>query len=327
MPRSGGSTARSIARRSYDLAHPVTWLRWLRVGAMAAIAATAVLGWLETAQAHQEITLASTRGVQAVADVAAARQELSDASSAVQGSFSAGAVALTGPGATYTAAVASAAQDLVLAAEGNVAGMRGSAQIQFVGGQLSSYRAQVDQAGNDFAAGDPVLARAELGYATALQAGLSADLRQLGLAEFSAVSASLGSAWMMPATLWLVPLAPLAVLLAVAGWTSYVLRTGFRRLLSVPLTAAVLAALAFVVLIATANVHDSGRAALFVQRTVSSLPGHPAMLASSGPDASVGSSGWTLLAELALAACAAVLAFTSYRPRLLEYRLPRKGSA
>jgi hypothetical protein len=319
MPASGGSTASSIARRSYELAHPVTWLRWLRVGAMAAIAATALLGWLETAQAHQQITLASTRGVQAVADVAAARQELAGAASAVQGSFSAGAVALTGPGATYTAAVAAAAQDLVLAAQDNVAGTPGSTQIQFAGGQLSSYRAQVDQAGNDFAAGDPVLARAELGYATTLLAGLSASLRQLGLAELSAVSASLGSAWMTPATLWLVPLAPLAVLLALAGWTTYVLRAGFRRLLSVPLTAAVLAALALVVLTATANAHDSGHATRFVQQVVSSLPGH---LASSGPDASTGSSGWALLTGLALAACAAVLAFTSYRPRLLEYRLP-----
>lgn len=322
MPGSGGRAPRSIARRSYDLAHPVTWLRWLRVGAMTAIAATALLGWLETAQAHQQVTLASARGVRAVTDVAAARQELASAATAAQRSFTAGAVALTGPGATYTADVAAAAQDLVLAAGDNVAGTRGAAQVQFAGGQLSSYRAQVDQAGNDFAAGDPVLARAELGYAATLLAGLSAGLQQLGQAELSAVSASLGSAWMTPATLWLVPLAPLAVLLALAGWTSYVLQAGFRRLLSVPLTAAVLAALALAILTATANVHDSGHARLFAQRIVGSLPRHPAMLASSGPDAGIGSSGWTLLAGLALAACAAVLAFTSYRPRLLEYRRP-----
>jgi hypothetical protein len=314
------TTRRSLARRCYARAHPVTWLRWLRVGTLAVLFATAVLGWLETSQAHQAITVASTHGVRAVADVADAGQQLAAANSAVQGSFRAGAVALTGPGATYTADIAAAAQDLVLAAEDNVAGSAGSSQVQFTEGQLSAYRAQVDQAGTDFAAGDPVLARAELGYSTTLLDGLSADLRMLGQAELNAVSTALGSAWLAPGTLWLLLLVPLAVLTVLAAWTCYVLLAGFRRVLSVPLALAVATSLAFVILVATANAHDSAHALRFAQLAVSDLSRHPSQLATLSPDAAIASSGWTLLGAAALAACAALLAFTAYRPRILEYR-------
>jgi hypothetical protein len=317
MPRAGDS--KSPARWCYAHAHPVTWLRWLRAAAVIVIVATAFLGWLETSQAHRGISLTDTRGVRAVADVAAARWDLSAASEAVQRSFAAGAVALTGSGEAYTAAIASVAQDLVLTAEDNVAGQAGSDQVQFADGQLSSYRAQVDQAGNDFAAGDPVLGRAELGYATTLLNGLSAELGQLRTAELGAVTSDLGSAWLATATLWLVPLALLAALLTLAGWTSYVLNAGFRRLLSVPLILAVTTTLGLVILIAAANSHDSQHALRYEQQVLRALSAHQTILAVSGPDAGVGSSGWTLLAELALAAGAAFLAFNAYQPRLREY--------
>jgi hypothetical protein len=317
MPLAGGS--KSLARWCYAHAHPVTWLRWLRVVAVAVIAVTALLGWLETSQAHRGITLTSTRGVRAMADVAAARLDLSAASEAVKRSFAAGVVSLTGPGETYTAAIASAAQDLVLTAEDNVAGQPGSSQVQFADGQLSSYRAQVDQAGNDFAAGDPVLARAELGYATTLLNGLFAELGQLGTAELSAVTDDLGSPWLGTVTLWLVPLAPLAVLLALAGWTSYVLKAGFRRRLSVPLILAVMAALGMVMLIAAANAHDSQHALLYEHQVLHALSAHQTILAVPGPDVGIGSSGWTFLVALALAGGAAFLAFNAYQPRLREY--------
>jgi hypothetical protein len=307
-------------RRCYERAHPVVWLRWLRVAVLAVIAATALLGWLETAWAHQGIALATTHGVRAVEDVAAARQELLAADKAVQASFAAGAVALTGPGASYTAAIAAVAQDLVLAAGDNVAGRAGSDQIQFAGGQVSAYRSQVEQAGTDFAAGDPVLAQAELRYATIVLSANVAALDQLGQAELVAVNADLGSGWLNPVYLWLLLLAPLAVTLALAGWTSYVLRAGYRRLLSVPLAVAASTSLSFVVLVATANSRDSGHALRFAQQTVAALPGH--LAAVPGPDAGIGTSGWTLLAGLALAGGSAALAFASYRPRLLEYRLP-----
>jgi hypothetical protein len=318
MPDS--MTRQGLARWCYRRAHPVTWLRWLRIGALAVVFITALLGWLETSRAHAGITVASTHGVRAVADVADASQQLGAANRAVQGSFTAGAVALTGPGATYTADIASAAQDLVLAAGDNVAGPTGSAQVQFTEGQLSTYRAQVDQAGTDFAAGDPVLARAELGYATTLLDGLLAGLGQLGQGELNAVHAALGSAWLAPGTLWLLLLVPLAVLVTVAAWTCYVLLAGFRRVLSAPLMLAVAASFAFVITVATANAHDSAHAMRFVQLAVSGLPGRPGQLAALRPDAAIGSSGWTVLAAAALAACAALLAFTAYRPRILEYR-------
>lgn len=309
----------SLARRCYAHAHPVTWLRWLRVVAVIMIAATAVLGWLETAQAHRVITLTSTRGARAIADVAAAQWDLGRASQAVQASFAAGAVALTGPGETYTALIASSAQDLVLTAEDNVAGQAGSDQVRFADGQLSSYRTQVDLAGNDFAAGDPVLARAELGYAAALLNTLNAELAQLGMAELDAVTGNLGSPWLATAVLWLLPLALLAALLALAAWTSYVLSAGFRRLLSAPLIAAVLATLGLVVLVAAANSRDSQHAQAYEQRVLTALAAHHKILSVAGPDAAVGSSGWMLLAGLALAGGAAVLAFRAYQPRLREY--------
>jgi hypothetical protein len=134
------------------------------------------------------------------------------------------------------------------------------------------------------------------------------------------VNASLSSAWLDPAIQWLLPLIPLALLLALAGWTTYVLATGFRRLLSVPLILAVLAALAFAAIMAAANAHDSEHATRFVRQIISALPAPPAQFTSAGPDAGAGTSAVTLLAAGGLAACAAILAFASYRPRLLEYR-------
>jgi len=320
MPATNDSNG--LARRCYQRAHPVTWLRWLRAATLAAVAAAALLGWLETTQAHQGIDLATQRGVQAVADVAAAQQELQTANNGLNGIFLARAVVLTGPGQAYTTAVASAAQDLVLAASDNVAGSAGGDQIQFAEGQLSTYRDQVNQATADAAATDPLLARAELGYATALAATLGADLRQLGLAELTVVNASLSSRWQQPAIQWLLVLTPLTILLALAAWTSYVLAAGFRRLLSIPLILAVLATLAFAAIVATANAHDSQHATHFVHQIISALPAPPAEFTSAGPDASTSTSDLALLTAAALAACAASLAFTSYRPRLLEYRIP-----
>lgn len=315
----GAGGGRGLARRCYARAHPVTWLRWLRAVAVIVIAATACLGYLETVQAHREIALTSSQGIRAVADVTAARQALSAASDGVERSFGADAVPLTGAGETYTAAVASAAQDLVLAAEDNVAGPGGGEQVQFADGQLSSYQAQVGQASDDFAAGDPVLARAELGYATILSNDLFAELGQLGTTELDAVTGELGSVWLATGTLWLVLLVPLAVLLALAGWTSYVLRAGFRRLLSLPLMVAVLVTLGLVVLMAAANSHDSQHALRYEQQVLLALSAHQTIAAVPGPDAGLGSSGWTLLAALALAAGAAFLAFNAYQPRLREY--------
>ena len=321
MRGTGHSTG--LARRCYQLAHPATWLRWLRAGALAAVTAAALLGWLETAQAHQDISLATSHGIQAVTDVAAAQQELQAANSGLRAIFTAQAVVLTGPGQAYTTAVASAAQDLVLAASDNIAGPAGGDQIQFAEGQLSTYRDQVDQAIADLAAGDPTLARAELGYATTLASGVRAGLRELGRTELSEVNASLSASWLSPAVQWTAPLIPLTILLALASWTSYVLAVGFRRRLSVPLILAVLAATAFATIVAAANAHDSTHATRFVQQVTSALPAPPAELSAAGPDASAGTSVPAVLAGTGLATCAAILAFAAYRPRLLEYRFPR----
>lgn len=333
MPRPRGSgiaaaapaapaARRGPARRLYQRLHPVTWLRWLRAGIVVMIAVTAVLGWVETAREHAEITVASTHGVRAVADVAAARRELLAASAAVNKSFRAGTVPIAGLGATYNAGIASSAQDLVLAADDNVAGTAGSDQIQFVSGELSSYRTQVDKAGNDAAAGDPVLASAELTYAGSELGVVSSDLQTLGTAELGAVNARLGSGWLAAAWLWLLLAVPLAAVLALAWWTCYVLLAGFRRVLSVRLVLAAAATAGFVATVGTANAHDSGHAARFVEQAIATLPRSPAGLAGPGPDVSIGSSAGVLVTGLVLAASAAVLAYASYYPRIAEYRKP-----
>jgi hypothetical protein len=91
-------------------------------------------------------------------------------------------------------------------------------------------------------------------------------------------------------------------------------------MLSAPLMLALVASLAFVITVATANAHDSAHAMRFVQLAVTQLPGHPGQLAALSPDAAIGSSSAIALAAAALAACAALLVFTAYRPRILEYR-------
>jgi UDP-N-acetylmuramyl pentapeptide phosphotransferase/UDP-N-acetylglucosamine-1-phosphate transferase len=98
-----------------------------------------------------------------------------------------------------------------------------------------------------------------------------------------------------------------------------VLSAGFRRLLSVPLVLSVLATLGLVTLTAAANSRDSLHALHYEQQVLRALAAHQTILAVPGPDASAGTSAWTLLIALALAGGAAFLAFNAYQPRLREY--------
>jgi hypothetical protein len=305
---------------SYARAHPVRWLRWLRTGMLMMIPVVWVLCLLVTYQAHREISVATGRGIMAVTELGAARLELTQAGQAVSSSFRVGDVALVGPGAAYEGDITAASQELVLAAENNVAGIQGANTIQFADGLLVTYNDLVQQASTDFAdSGTDTLALAGLGYASSLQAGVLNTIVGLRQAEQADVAADLGSRWLGPGDLWWLLLAPFFVMLILAAGTSYVLLHGFRRILSLPLTAALLLMLGLVVLVASLNVHDGGQAKAFVDERSHGLQAANPVLASAA-DVGFAASPWTLATGLVLVAGAAILTYAAYWPRLDEYR-------
>jgi|tagenome__1003787_1003787.scaffolds.fasta_scaffold20950524_2 hypothetical protein len=308
---------RAFVRRCYSQAHPVSWLRWLRVSALAAICAAAALAALVAAQAHAQITLATSRGAIAIARVSDATAQVATADTSVRKSFHTGDVALAGSGAGFSGALTAASQDLVLAAEDNVAGQAGARQIQFDEGLLSTYASEVQQAGTDFSAWGPALAMARLGYASDAAATIGAGLDQLRTDEQQAVQASLGSPWLRPGGFWWLLAAPLCALLLVAAITSYVLREGFHRRLSVQLASAVAMTMLALALIGTFNARDGSRAAAALEALLGPrrVPTSPLP-----PPSALAYSPWMLAVGVVLCGGALALAFAAYRPRLLEYR-------
>jgi hypothetical protein len=292
------------------------------------ILAAGLLCLLVVYQAHRDITTATGHGAQAVSEVFAAYHELTRADTAVASSFRTGDVALVGPGAAYGNAITAASQDLVLAAGDNVAGIRGASTIQFAEGLLGTYGDLVQQASTDYAGGNGALATAGLGYAHGLldqTGGILDVLSGLRHSEQAAVTADLGSRWLGPGDFWWLLLAPILGMLVLAAGTSYVLWHGFRRLLSVRLTSALVLTLGLVALVASLNVHDGGQAKAFIdgrlasQAHLTSANLTPAQVPPAA-DADFAYSPWTLAVGLVLAGGAAVLTFAAYWPRLDEYR-------
>jgi hypothetical protein len=300
----------------------VRWLRWLRTGTLTLILAAGLLCLLAVYQAHREIITATGHGVQAISEVGTASAELTQADDAVAGSFKADDVALVGPGSAYANAITTASQELVLAAGNNVAGIDGSSTIQFAEGQLGIYGDLVQQAITDLAASNGTLAQADLADAhtfLAQNGGLRDALTALGGSERTAVAADLGSLWLRSGDSWWLLLTPFLAMLLLAAGTSYVLRQGFRRLLSTRLTAALVLTLALVALVASLNGHDGDQAKAYYQSHTSMAHRGLAHLPPA-TDAGFASSPWTLAAGLVLVGGAGVLAFAAYRPRLHEYR-------
>jgi hypothetical protein len=304
-------------RRCYSQAHPVSWLRWLRVSALAAICAAAALAAIVTVEAHAQLTLATTRGATAIARVSDAAAQVAAGDRSVRESFGTGDVALAGPGSGFSGALTAASQDLVLAAEDNVAGQTGARQIQFDEGLLDTYTSEVQQAGTDFSAWGPALAMARLGYASDSAETIGVSLDQLQADEQQAVRASLGSPWLRSGGFWWLLAAPLCALLLVAVITSYVLREGFHRRLSAQLVGAVAMTVLALALTGTFNAGDGSRAAAVLypllrprRVPVSPLP----------PPSALAYSPWMLAVGVVLCGGALALAFAAYRPRLLEYR-------
>jgi hypothetical protein len=294
--------------------HPVRWLRWLRLGTLALILVAGLLCLLVTYMAHREITTATTRGAQAIAKVDAVSSNLAWAVAAVN------VYPLTYPGAVYGEAIAAASQDLVLAAENNIDGVQGANDIQSAESLLIAYSDLIQQAGIDEAtAGDAGLAATERAYASTLfrqPGGVLSAVNKLRQDERQAVMRDLGSGWLSPGDFWWWLLAPFLAMLLLAAATSYVLWHGFRRLLSVRLTAALALTLILVALAASLNVHDGGQAKMALYGWLASQA-HPVSL--SADDGFAFSPG-TLAAGLVLLLGASLAAFAAFVRRLNEYR-------
>jgi hypothetical protein len=319
---------------------PERWLRRLRVGMLVTIIVSGLLCLLVTYQAHREITTATGNGAQAIAEVDAVSAALARANTAVMLSFQTGDVPLVGAGANYTDDITAATQGLVLAAEHNVAGIQGANTIQFAEGLLVTYAGLVQQATADFTdSGNKSLAVADLGYASDLlnQPGdIGTVLSGLARTERLAVRTDLSSRWLGPADLWWLLLAPFLVALCLGAGTSRVLWRGFRRVLSIRLTGALLLTLGLTVLVASLNVHDGGRARAFINGQFASYTRH-ILAQGSSASGSVGAQAanpvppsaadvgyayslWTLTAGLVIIVSAGILSQAAYWPRLDEYR-------
>jgi hypothetical protein len=241
--------------------HPVRWLRWLRDGMLTVIAVAGLLCLLVTYQAHREITAATGRAATAITEVNAAYTQLVEANSELVTSFHSGDVAIAGTGATYDLDITAASQDLVIAAGDNAAGANGAQLIQFADGLLGTYTGMVEQASTDSASGmGTTLPIAGLLSASGQMSSILAGLAGLRQAEQGALTADLGSQWLTPGDVWWLLLAPFFAMLLLAAGTSYALWRGFRRILSVRLTAALVLTLGLIGLVAVLNVHDAGQA-------------------------------------------------------------------
>lgn len=261
--------AAAIARRAAGLppvracvalarAHTVRKLRWARNGVLAALAVTAAVCLLVSVQAHREITPAARHSAGAITEIDAARHALVQADAALVNNFDHGDIALTGPGSAYADGIAAANEDLVLAAGDNVAGAEGSARIQFSEGLLITYTSLVDQAVTDYSAGsDHTLGMVELWYASdLLHSGPIPELEKLHRTEQAALDGQRRSVWLSPAKFWWPLLVPVLALLVLVVATSWLLRMGFRRLVSVRLVLTVLLSATAAVTVGWATVRD-----------------------------------------------------------------------
>jgi hypothetical protein len=301
---------------------PVRGLRWLRAGVLAMIATCAALCLLVTYQGHRELATATGPGARAIIDVNRARHALFLAGQDVRGNFAIGDASLASAGSPFTVELAAANHDLSQAAEANIAGPLGTARIQFAQSLLANYSDEIAQADAD------AVSSSKLGLADVLATeGSSGILRQAELsltnsavgtprlAERNAVREAMRSRWLGTGDVWPVLLAPFLAILLLAGGTTGLLWRGFRRVLSVRLVIALGLTLGLVVLIAQLTVYDASRA-----NSVLSGALDQTWRASVTPPTSTAYSPWSLALGLLLVIGAAVLAYSSYQPRIEEYR-------
>jgi hypothetical protein len=299
--------------------HPWRWLHALRSVALAMILVEGLLCLLVSYQAHRDIATAAGNGKQAIGEVIAANGAINEATDALRGipTETVATIKLSGPGSQYVNSYTSATTQLTLAALHNVAGSGSATDISFAEGLLVIYDGQARQAITDYVEGNNKLGAAEVGYLSGV--GVQDTLKPLLTDEQQAATADLGSRWLRPGDVWWLLLAPFLALLLTAISTSYLLWRGFRRLLSVRLTAATAATAALVVSTAGLNGYE-GRSAQAIMKPMLKAPLGAEAPTVASLNASLAYSPLTLAVGLALVAIACVLVYAAYHPRLEEYR-------
>lgn len=282
--------------RRFRAAHPVTVLRWLRNGVLLLVAAGALLYLCVVIQAGSDIA-AANRTRQSLAEISDANSAAVGAQVALDDVFSHEDVALVGTGSDFANRIGQVSKDLTLAAEGNAAGATGTAAIQYVQNQLTSYLQLSETATRDYVLGGP-LGKAGKSYASGGLGEVQSAISGLRQAEQVALTEQRGAWALAPGTFWWALFGPVIGVLLLTAATARVLARHFRRHLSRWLWVSLLTLMAVAVTAGFFNASDA--------RTLPDDPwaGHPA----------------TMTIALLLFLAAAVEAYLAYRPRLDEYR-------
>jgi hypothetical protein len=282
--------------RRLRAAHPVQVLRWLRNAMLLGVAAAALLYVWVAIQAGNDIN-AARRTSQGITDIGKAIGATQAAGTALSRTTRTEDVTLTGIGQAYAFQITQVNKYLALVAEDNAAGTEGTAEIQFVQGQLETYLLQSENAIRDYGLG-PQLGQAGEKYASSAEKDLLTALGNLRKTERAARSAQRGAWPLDPGTFWWALLGPVIGVLLCAGATVRVLASHFRRHASPWLWGSLLITAATVVTVGFLNWSD--------ERQLAADPwaGHPV----------------TLACAMLLFLVAAVLAYLACRPRLAEYR-------
>jgi hypothetical protein len=231
-------TGRSTTRRA---------LRGLTGGLLAL--SVLVLGTTLAAftRVHDTAGTVRARTVPAIHGIAVAKSALVDANNAAVTAFEKGAVQLVGPGGEFQSQIATTSQSLTLVAEANVAGERGSRNIQLVGAMLTTYTGLVWQAVEDWQAGARVVGVADLLSASRMVHMILARLDALLESYKQILDGQLSRNALTPLAVLMLflPIAGLLVLLVVAHCF---LRRRFRRRINgwLALSAVLLVALSWV---------------------------------------------------------------------------------
>jgi hypothetical protein len=302
--------------RRLRTAHPVSVLRWLRLGVLLGMLLTLLLCLVVAFVARQKIAEANRTG-QAITEIGEAWQAARSASDSLQTAFGEGAVVLTGTGNDFTRYTDQINSDMISANTDNAAGAAGTAQIHFIFAQLDTCKELAESDVREGSATgldarqcltDPDQ-RVQVKVAGTTRTttvrvpgtgGLTAELTDLQNLESDALTAQRGSIWLTPWIHWWLLLAPVAVMLVLGVASGGILIRHFRRHVGVLLPSALLLTLAVAILVGSLSSVDSR-----------DLPSAP--LASRLPV--------VFLVAIALVA-AMLLADRAYRPRLAEYRFP-----
>lgn len=321
-PRWHGLAAAWRAR--LGATHPTRRLRWLRTGVLATVALTALLNLLVSYQADRQIA-AIRHTDRSIGYITKAAEAAKDAGRELDQAFKTGQVGLIGVGTDFDNSTASVMISVTSAAEGNAAGPRGLALIQFVQGQLTTCIQRANVAVEDYSRAlsdsDQTSAVSPADFTRpvqdALQAkrqkdyqgrdvpgtgGLVSSLEDLAGLQEDARRRQLHSIWLNDAVTWTLRLGAAAVMVTLVAATGLLVARHFRRFLDGRF---------WVALLITAVVVGAG--GVLGTRDAAELPEEPW---SGHPLAPLG----TLL----LLAVAGFLAYRGYRDRLNEYRFRRR---